>query len=487
MKKYILFLSAIAALTITGCRKIETDGEVQVVYVNGNGGGTSGQTIILKGRINADTILRKQNTYVMQGLVYIVGNHTLTIEPGTVIKGSFTGADVAALIITRGSKIIAMGTPTEPIVFTSASPNPQSGDWGGIVLCGKAPINTTYNGTVGLYQVEGGIDNANGDGLAGSGDAAVPAAIPDDNSGTMQYVRIEWAGYAYQPDKEINSLTLAAVGSGTTIDHIEVTYAKDDAYEWFGGTVNCKYLIAYKTLDDDFDTDNGYSGKVQFGLIIRDSLLADGSRSEAFESDNNSAGSTAGPKTSAIFSNITAIGPRATLTNLGNSLFRGGTHIRRNTAISIFNSIIMGWPVGVEVDATTGTSTALNIEDSSLRLRNITLAGNTVNTKFSGTAGATIINDAAFANWFTNSYYNNDILLNATDVKLNQPFNYAAPDPTPFAAGNGNAKVLTGGGFTDPKFNGDTFFDKTITFRGGIAPAGELSTWWKGWTKFNYN
>ncbi|MEK7226679.1 MAG: hypothetical protein AAB221_13480, partial [Bacteroidota bacterium] len=183
----------------------------------------------------------------------------------------------------------------------------------------------------GLYQVEGGIDNANGDGLAGSGDASVPTPVSNDNSGTLQYVRIEWAGYAFQPDKEINSLTMAGVGSGTTIDHIEVTYAKDDAYEWFGGTVNCKYLIAYKTQDDDFDTDNGYSGKVQFGLILRDSLIADISNSEAFESDNNSTGTTAVPKTTAIFSNITAIGPRATLNNIGSALYRGGTHIRRNT------------------------------------------------------------------------------------------------------------------------------------------------------------
>ena len=162
-----------------------------MVVVNGGGSGTTGQTITLQGRINADTILRKQNTYILKGLVYMVGNHTMTVEAGTTIKGSFSGSDVAALIITRGSKLNAIGTPTEPIIFTSASPNPQSGDWGGIVLCGKAPINTSYNGVAGLYQVEGGVDNANGDGLAGSGDAAVPTAVPADNSGTLQYVRIE--------------------------------------------------------------------------------------------------------------------------------------------------------------------------------------------------------------------------------------------------------------------------------------------------------
>ena len=148
----------------------------------------------------------------------------------------------------------------------------------------------------------------------------------------------------------------------------------------------------------------------------------------------------------------------------------------------------MGWPQGILIDATTGTSTALNIEDSSLRLRNVTLAGNTVNLKFSGTAGASITSDATLTSWFTNSYYNNDVLTNASDAKLIQPFNYSAPDPTPFGSPTaGNAKILSGGEFSDPKFTGDLFFDKTVTFRGGIAPAGPNSTWWKGWTKFNYN
>jgi hypothetical protein len=487
MKKYFFLLTLTVALVTLGCRKIETDGEIQVVVVNGGGSSTTGQTITLQGRINADTVLRKNNTYILKGLVYIVGNHTMTIEPGTIIKGSFSGTDVAALIITRGAKINAIGTASEPIIFTSASPNPQSGDWGGIVICGKAGINTSFNGTPGLFQVEGGIDNANGDGLAGAGDAAVPTAINNDNSGTLSYVRIEYAGYAFQPDKEVNSLTLAAVGSGTTIDHIQVVYAKDDAYEWFGGSVNCKYLIAYKTQDDDFDTDNGFAGKIQFGLIIRDSVIADISNSEAFESDNNASGTAATPKTGAIFSNITAIGPRATTSNVGNALFRGGAHIRRNSGISIYNSIFLGWPRGVEIDATTGSSTALNIEDSSLRLRNITIAGCATPTRFSGVAGATITNDAAFTTWFTNSFYNNDILVNTVDAKLIQPFNYAAPDPTPFAGSNGNQKILAGGSFADGKFSSDTFFDKTATFRGGVAPAGELATWWKGWTKFNYN
>jgi hypothetical protein len=484
MKRNILCLAALAALAFGSCRKIEMDGEKEVIVINGGGTGTTGKRVELSGTITKDTTLRKGDDNLLKGIIYITNGATLTVEKGAVVKGSFSGTDVAALVITRGSKINAVGTAEEPIVFTSAAQNPQSGDWGGIVICGRAIINTTFLGKAGLYEVEGGVNNAQGFGLAGSGDAVVPTPINDDNSGRLSYVRIEYAGYAFQPDKEINSLTMAGVGSGTTIDHIQVSYAKDDAYEWFGGTVNAKYLIAWKTQDDDFDTDNGYSGKVQFGLVIRDSLIADISNSEAFESDNNATGTAATPITSAIFSNITAIGPRATLSNAGSNLFRGAAHVRRNTGISIFNSIIIGWPRGIEVDASTGISTALRIEDSTIRFRNNTLAGNTVNVRFTGTGGTTITNDASFTAWFTNSFYNNDVLTNAADAKLIQPFNYASPDPTPFAGSNGNAKILSGAGFTDAKFTGDNFFDKTITFRGAIAPAGAESSWWKGWTSF---
>ena len=151
MKKYILYLVALTGLAVTSCRKIETDGEKEIIIVpGGGGGGPTGTTIILTGRINADTTLRKINNYILKGPVYLVGNHTMTIEPGTVIKGAFSGADVAFLVITRGSKIMAQGTPTEPIVFTSSSPNPQSGDWAGLVICGKAGYNLSYNCTAGL-------------------------------------------------------------------------------------------------------------------------------------------------------------------------------------------------------------------------------------------------------------------------------------------------------------------------------------------------
>ena len=484
MKTRLFYLAALAALVATGCRKIESDGEKEVIIVNGGGSGSAGQTIILQGRINADTTLRSGNTYILKGLVYVVGNHTLTIQPGTTVKGSYNGSDVAALVITRGSKIMAQGTADQPIVFTSASPNPQSGDWGGIVICGKAPVNTSFNGTQGLFQVEGGIDNANGDGLAGSGDATAPSPVDNDNSGVLSYVRIEYAGYAFQPDKEINSLTLAAVGSGTQIDHVQIVYAKDDAFEWFGGTVNAKYLVTWKTQDDDFDADNGYSGRVQFGLILRDSSIADISASEAFETDNNASGTTATPKTSAVFSNVTAIGPRATLNNIGNSYYSAGAaQIRRNSALSIFNSVFLGWPDGLFIDARTGTPVDLNINDSSLRVRYTTIAGSARPVRYAASPSApTGMTETALNTWFTNSFFGNTILTNTADAKLIQPFNYQNPDPTPFAGSNGYAPIVSGGNFTDPKLQ-NAFFT-AVTFRGAVAPAGAESTWWKGWTRF---
>ncbi|HMK03371.1 MAG TPA: hypothetical protein VK489_04235 [Ferruginibacter sp.] len=486
MKKYLLILTAIVALSNTACRKIETDGQIVLVPTGGGGGGTTGQTITVQGRITSDTIFRKANTYVLKGLVYIANNKTLTIEAGTVIKGSFSGADVAALIVTRGAKIVANGTATEPIIFTSSSPNPQSGDWGGIVICGKAPINTSFNGTPGLFEVEGGVNNASGDGLAGSGDVVVPAPVPDDSSGVLRYVRIEYAGYAFQPDKEINSLTMAAVGNKTVIENVQTYLAKDDAFEWFGGTVNCRYLVAFKTQDDDFDTDNGYSGKVQFGLSIRDSLIADASRSESFESDNNAGGTTATPKTSVVFSNMTAIGPRATTSNIGSSLYRSGAHIRRNSEMSLFNSVIIGWPLGIDIDGTTGTATSGNV-GVGLILGNNFLGGNTDSIKYTASTGSAYTT-ADLVNYFKTPALANTILNGTVPSNLFvQPFNYAAPDPTPF----GNAVSIVGtivapitprASFTHVKV-ADPFFIPT-NFIGAVAPSGALASWWKGWTRF---
>jgi hypothetical protein len=490
MKKSVLLAAAFVALIATSCRKIEMDGGTSTVITQPTTPGV--QTIILKGRIDKDTVLREGNNYILSGLVYMVNNATMTVQPGVTVKGDYTGANVAALIITRGAKLIADGTQEKPIVFTSNSPVPRSGDWGGIVLLGKASVNTAFTGTgggTGIYQAEGGIDNSFGDGLAGGGTSPNDA----DNSGILRYVRIEYAGYAYQPDKELNSLTMCAVGSGTIIDYVQVTYAKDDAFEWFGGTVNCKHLIAYKTQDDDFDSDNGFSGKVQFGIILRDSTIADISRSEAFESDNDASGSINNPQTKAVFSNITAIGPRATLANSGNSLFLTAAQIRRNSGISIFNSIFLGWPSGLLIDSRNGRAEELNVLDSTVRFKNNIIAGcgpltgtDVTSYNYIGVSpNAWFVGGVdSVKTFFGNTAFGNKVLTNVSDAKMIAPFSYNAPDFLPFAGSNGNQDILTGASFTDPKL---TAGFNVVKFRGACDAAGVDAFWWKGWTRFINN
>jgi hypothetical protein len=297
-----------------------------------------------------------------------------------------------------------------------------------------------------------------------------------DNSGILRYVRIEYAGYAFLPDKEINGLTMGGVGSQTIIDYVQVYRANDDSFEWFGGTVNCKHLIAYKGLDDDWDVDNGYSGKVQFGISLRDSSVADISGSNGFEVDNDASGSSATPQTSAVFSNMTVIGPRAALSNVGNSNFKRGMHLRRNSSISIFNSIIMGWPVGLLVDASAGRPTDLNITSGSMVLANNIIASN--NSQFSYSASAstpTGWTTTDLTNYFNLPANANSVLAANIDVNLTAPFKYdntvdfnpAAGSPALGGASFANAKLATG--FT------------AVTHKGAAASG---DTWWKNWTRF---
>ncbi len=466
MKK-LCYLAAFVGLISTGCRKIEVDGGT-ITVIDTTGGSTSDNPI-LEGRISANRTLKANVVYKLRGLVYVTNGAILTIEPGTKIVGELNKQ--GGLIITRSSKIIADGTPDKPIVFTSEAANPQRGDWSGLILLGNAPTNSSFNGVQGIGEIEGGVNNSDGLGLYGT--PITQNQNPADNSGILRYVRIEYAGYAFLPDKEINGLTFGGVGSGTVIDYVQVSYANDDSFEWFGGTVNCKHLISFRTLDDDFDTDNGFSGTVQFGICLRDSSVADISKSEAFESDNDANGSTLLPQTKAVFSNMTVIGPRQTLTNLGNSLFLAGAQIRRNSSESLFNSIIMGWPIGLLIDASKGTPTDLNIPGT-LFIQNSIIGGCNTPVKYAASStsptGAT---DQSILNWFKTSAFGNDILTTNDDVKLTAPYDYANPDFTPLAG----SPALTGAAFTNPKVS----ILENVSYRGAVGPA---DTWFKTWTKF---
>ncbi len=457
--------------TVTACRNIEEDG--QTIIENGGSGNGSTENLILSGKITSNLTLKANNIYKLRGLVYVTNGATLTIEPGTKIVGE---ADKnGSLIITRGSKIMAEGTATNPIIFTSEKPSPKRGDWAGLVILGAAPTNASFNNQAGVGEIEGGINNSEGLGLYGGTNA-------DDNSGILKYVRVEYAGYAFLPDKEVNGITFGGVGRGTTVDYVEVAYANDDSFEWFGGTVNCSHLISYKGLDDDFDTDNGFSGKIQFGIAVRDAQVADVSGSNAFESDNDANGSALTPQTSATFSNMTIIGPinsTSSSTNAGsiNSLFQHALQIRRNSSISVFNSVFTGFPIGLFIDATKGTPTDNNIVNSNLAFQNNILAGNTTPIKFGpSTTSPTSYTLADLTNWYNTN--GNTILQYTADVKLTGAWAPAGTTPN-FSPASGSP-LLTGGVFTHTKLS--SWFTP-VTYRGAVKDAND--TWYAGWTNYN--
>lgn len=459
MKKLSTLLLAVIVL-ISSCRKIEVDG-------NSGNNNTVSEDLILKGRIDTDRTLKSGKTYRLRDIVYLVNGAKLTIEPGVTILGEKSTR--GTLVVTRGCQILAEGTAANPIVFTSDAATPARGDWGGLVICGRAKTNNSFNGVAGVGEVEGGVNNSDGLGLYGGAD-------DNDNSGILKYVRIEYAGYAYLPDKELNGLTLCAVGKATTIDYVQVSYANDDSFEWFGGTVNCKHIIAYKGLDDDFDCDNGFAGNVQFGIAMRDSSIADISGSNGFEVDNDANGSNLAPQTSAVFSNITIVGPRANLTNIGNSNYRRAVHLRRNCAISIFNSIIMGYPTGLLIDAQTGTPTDNNINAGRMVLSNNILAGNSTQFAYSVNATPTGWNRDSVANYFNRTNGGNTVFTNNSDVNLVDAFNYS--NAVNFNPSNTSA-ATSGAGFSHQKTT-NSFFTN-VNYRGACNVGDD---WWKGWTKF---
>ena len=396
------------------------------------------------GDITADVTWTKDQVYLLNGWVYVKSGVTITIEAGTVIRGDLTNK--GTLVIEKGAKLIAVGTVEEPIVFTSnqVAGSRNSGDWGGLVICGNAPINQAG----GIAIIEGGLGTEYGGGLT-----------PDvnDNSGSLQYVRIEYPGIAYSSNNEINGLTFGGVGAGTTIDNIQVSYSGDDAYEWFGGTVNCKHLITLGAWDDDFDTDNGYSGMVQFAVSLRDPFKADQSKSNCFESDNNATGSVTTLVTSPIFCNVSSYGPKVNISDVVttnyNSLYQSALHLRRNTKIKIFNSTFSGWPSGVQIDGDLSQASAIS---GDLKLENIVLSG--MGTDFVVPAQNlvdpakhqtwTLTSEAS--NWFNTVAYNNRISTENTSLMVNNAFNLTAPDFTTYGcfALNGWNYVKSGSIFT---------------------------------------
>ncbi|CAA9242387.1 MAG: hypothetical protein AVDCRST_MAG56-1498 [uncultured Cytophagales bacterium] len=275
------------------------------------------------------------NTYIIRGYVRVVPGASLTIQPGVIVRGECEGT----LIVERRARIDAQGKPTDPIIFTSNKPGCEKkpGDWGGVIILGSAPNNQGPN-----VPVEG-IYFSGGTSLGYHG-----GTVPTDNSGIFRFVRIEYAGGELKEGNESNGLTLGSVGSGTVIDHVEVLYSQDDGFEWFGGTVNCTYLYAFGCSDDDFDSDLGYSGRVQWAAGVKPR----GVYSEPFpgatngiESDNDGAGSGAAPKTDPAFANVTLAGPCEVPDP---PVFGTGVLVRANADLDLFNAVVLQWSRGTD-------------------------------------------------------------------------------------------------------------------------------------------
>lgn len=276
---------------------------IPTVYAKCSGVGnerctTPGSQVTISGTLGTNQHWSNQCSYLIDGTTFVAANTTVTIDPGTIIKGRKTAATPSSLIFLRDSRIVADGTAANPIIFTSdqAVGSRGKGDWGGLVLNGRSTCNTP--GGEGLAE---GLSNIP------FGGGANP--VLNDTSGTLRYVRIEYAGKAISVDNELNLLTFNGVGSGTVVDHVATLYGLDDCHEWFGGTVNEKYAVALACGDDGLDYQLGFTGKVQYALMQQNECAVEGG-SNGIEGDNNENGFDNLPRSKPTFCNVTLLGTK---------------------------------------------------------------------------------------------------------------------------------------------------------------------------------
>ncbi|MFZ9239599.1 MAG: hypothetical protein ACO22R_00550 [Chitinophagaceae bacterium] len=456
MKRIILSVLVLSVFGLSSCLKVNFE-----EYITNNNGGSSAATDsqdpatnggVIQGILTNDYFL-PIGKYTLKGYVYVTEGNTLTIAPGSVIVSDIT--EKGALIIERGAKLIADGRADNPIVFTSGKPIGQRtpGDWGGIIMLGKAPTNRPLDPAP---IIEGGVGRKYG------------GTDPNDDSGILRFVRIEFAGIAAEPGSEINGLTLGGVGSGTIVENVQVSFGNDDAFEFFGGTVNCKNLIAFATADDDFDFDFGYVGKIQFGIACRKPDFVDGGDAgNGIECDNDGSGSAATPTTRPQLSNFTFVGPNGASGTAANHNF--GNRWRRATQFVLRNSVMIGWAkAGFSLES---KATAEAYLSGASEYRNNLIHSNTSSANYRGDAAAIAVITADAMK--TKAESEGCITLaSADDAKLTSPYYSTAPNFIP-ATGS---PALTGASFT-----GMNAFFTTVAYRGAIG----TTNWTDKWTNWD--
>jgi hypothetical protein len=439
-----------------------------VVTVGGGGGGELVDT--LTGDITSDLSLTADTRYILSGFVKVQDGATLTIEAGTTIVGD-TAVAGSSLWILRGAQIDAQGTADAPIVFTSGQPEGSRapGDWGGLLIIGNGIINRSVAETEGpggeTEDYSGGTDNA-------------------DNSGTLRYVRIEFAGFdvSQGAGQELNSLSMYAVGSGTEVQFVQSLAGLDDSFEWFGGAVDGRFLVSYESGDDHFDWSEGYRGRNQFLIGFQSTRLdpapgagvASGDP-QGFEADGCGAdtGCDAGfasePFSIPVFANFTLIGPgtATTPTESGDV----GMVLRRGTGGYLTNGVVARWQsqgLSVRDEETNNLMTA-----DSLAAVNILLAENTANYDADDSGDFGVIGA------FTTSNHVEDAGTAAALFTSLDPasLDWTPPGGSPAESGAGTVAIPS-------EFTGD-FFGADLpstTYFGAADPAGDK--WWEGWTNY---
>lgn len=368
----------------------------------------------LKGELTKDLTLKTGITYSLTGGYSVKSGATLTIEPGVIIKAKDDNI-VDYILIEQGGKINAQGTAANPIVMTAEKQS--AGAWGGVHICGKAPINI---GATGKSEI---------------GDATYGGTVANDNSGTMKYVRVEYAGYNFSETKEGNGFTLYGVGSGTTLEYLQAYKGSDDGFEFFGGTVNVKHLVSTSNSDDSFDWTEGWRGKGQFLVAYQESATTLGYDCDALiEADNYDKNVVAAPVSQPTLANLTLVGNASTANTRGIRL-RAGTYAK------IYNALVKGKTNNLTTE-TTETEAALVGGTNSI-LNNIFIEGD---IKVSGFG------------------YTSALFAAATGNKIGQTI-----------ALNNYVGTIDGG--TD--LSADSFFEKAA-YKGAVTSS---NNWTTGWTR----
>lgn len=465
MKKLFQMAVVASIVLVSACKKDDDTPKVDDTPKN--------TLVELTGDLDTRT-LTADKKYLIKGQVFVRDGKVLTIEPGTVILGDKRTRGV--LVIDKGGKIEAVGTKEKPIIFTSNQEEGirDRGDWGGLVILGRANTNQPSPAIEGITpEVNFGTFQS--------------SANDEESSGTLKYVRVEFAGIELTPNNETNSITMGGLGRGTVMEYVMVSFGGDDGFEWFGGCNNGKYLISHAIWDDDFDVDFGYSGNVQFGLAVRYPSYADQSQSNGFECDNGPNDNDVTPYTTGTFSNITVLGPIKNGATISNGNFAHAVDLRRRTAVSIVNSIFTSFPTGLRMNQAT-VYNQYTTNNNGILENNLLVAINGRN--FAAGSGVVLSsvdsffkakNDVRSVAAFGDSIYN-VIGLNPSIFFASGALANTYPTNPSFAVTSG--ALTSGASFASPKFsepNRTGFFNTSVNYRGAFG----ADNWTSGWAEFN--